>query len=117
MGFCRGLPPSAWDNDDICTGVKDLQVVRDTLEDNVESMEHHYKSVYLGMKGKSRPLADPATRDAWEKPDLEFIVHLDTNPRIEKPMAKSLFEQSMRFTSNTRELLWGILNMPIAAIK
>lgn len=116
LAHCREQPPSAWDSEDICSSVKDLETVKESLLANAEAMEKHYQGVYLGLH-KAEPLIDRATRDAWEQADLEFIVHLDTNPPVEMAEAHSLFEQSMRFTANTRELLWKALNLPIAALK
>ncbi len=116
LAHCREQPPSAWDSDTICSTVKDLKVATANLESNAKAMEEFYRGVYLGMH-KATPLADPTTRNAWEKPSLEFIVHLDTNPPVERTEVHSLFEQSMRFTANTRELLWKALNLPIAALK
>lgn len=81
--YCRSLP----NNSQLllapnCVKNKIASYVYDSILSNVIEMETAHESVFLGLKGSVKKLADPKTYQTWSnsEPNLNFSIHLDTNP-------------------------------------
>lgn len=109
--YCRSLPPnSTLLTAPNCVKNQIPSVVSSAVESNVAEMEKAHWSVFLGLNGVVKKLADPATYSTWanDAPTLNYSLYLDTDPPKIAYEQKGLWQLGNRIMAAGREMMYLI---------